>query len=247
MGLEDVVGPVTRSPHHLDPHAVRHPRSHPLSDGGAPAARWSRMRTEGCVGVPPLGRYRKRRDAPRRTGWYTDAIRRGRCCHAQGADADVLCVRAGPWPDGERGSGLRPPRPGRPCRRPRRSRSTSSSSATTRPTSTSTRSSALPTSYRPVVRSRFFYGIDDPLGIECSYDYDVTFTDGNYEDDFFQELMELAEPKPLTLFQSLYNQQRNNVLDVADDHWISTRRAWSGGSSTTPRPASTRRSTRRSS
>jgi len=79
---------------------------------------------------------------------------------------------------------------------------------------------ALPEGYAPVVRSRLFYGIDDPLGIDYSYDYDVTFTDAGYEDAFFGELAELAEAKPLTLFQSLYNQQRNNVLDVAGNHWI---------------------------
>src|SRR3990172_2727124 len=79
---------------------------------------------------------------------------------------------------------------------------------------------ALPESYQPVVRSRLFYGIDDPLGIDYTYDYEVTFTDSNYEDAFFGALTELAEEMPLTLFQSLYNAQENNVLDVSGNHWI---------------------------
>jgi hypothetical protein len=79
---------------------------------------------------------------------------------------------------------------------------------------------ALPESYEPVVRSRLWYGIEDRLGIRYTYDYEVTFTGDDYEADFFGELARLAEPKPLTLFQSLYNAQRNNVLDVRDNHWI---------------------------
>ena len=79
---------------------------------------------------------------------------------------------------------------------------------------------ALPESYRPVVRSRLWYGIEEPLGIDYTYDYEVTFTGADYEDDFFGALAALAVDKPLTLFQSLYNAQANNVLDVSDNHWI---------------------------
>ena len=79
---------------------------------------------------------------------------------------------------------------------------------------------ALPGSYEPLIRSRLFYGIEDPLGIDYTYDYDVTFTDVTYENAFFAELSDLADPMPLTLFQSDYNAQQNNVLDVSDNHWI---------------------------
>ena len=78
----------------------------------------------------------------------------------------------------------------------------------------------LPGSSKPVVRSRLWYGQTERLGLRYGYDYDVTFADAAYEDDFFGHLSGLAEPADLTLFQQQYNDQKKNVLEVEDNHFI---------------------------
>jgi hypothetical protein len=78
----------------------------------------------------------------------------------------------------------------------------------------------LPRSYRPVVRSRLFYGITERLGIRYTYDYDVTYAGAGYERRFFSTLSRLAEPAPLTALQQQYNDQQNNVLEVTGNHHI---------------------------
>jgi hypothetical protein len=78
----------------------------------------------------------------------------------------------------------------------------------------------LPATYEPVVQSRLWYGVEEKLGITYEYDYRIKFASEQYENRLFAELSRLAEPAPLTLFQEEYNNQVNNVLDVADNHFI---------------------------
>ena len=80
--------------------------------------------------------------------------------------------------------------------------------------------STLPGSYRPIVRSRFFYGVTEELGLGYSFDYHVTFTSTAWENSFFAALSGLATPAPRTLFQDQYNAQLHNVLDVGTNHFI---------------------------
>jgi hypothetical protein len=78
----------------------------------------------------------------------------------------------------------------------------------------------LPASYEPVVRSRLPYGTVEKLGITYTYDYRVRYTDTAYENRFFGLLKRLAKPAPLTAFQTQYNEQEGNVLDVTNNHFI---------------------------
>jgi len=75
--------------------------------------------------------------------------------------------------------------------------------------------------YEPIVRSRAFYGIQEKLGITHRYDYNIRYAGQQYENRFFAQLNQLAEPAPLTDFQKEYNQQTNNALVVRDNHRIS--------------------------
>ncbi|MEE6257633.1 zinc metalloprotease [Plantactinospora sonchi] len=84
----------------------------------------------------------------------------------------------------------------------------------------STFRSGLPAGYEPAVRYRLFYGIEEKLGLQYTYDYRVSYADHRYEDRFFGELKRLARPAPLTDYQQAYNEQQNNVLDVTDNHEI---------------------------
>ena len=90
------------------------------------------------------------------------------------------------------------------------------------PTSVSQTSflSALPATYRPIVRSRYPYGITEELGLRYTFSYNVTFTSAAWEDGFFAALSGLATPVPRTLFQDQYNAQVHNVLDVGANHAI---------------------------
>ncbi|WP_229072786.1 hypothetical protein [Actinoplanes sp. DH11] len=74
--------------------------------------------------------------------------------------------------------------------------------------------------YEPVVRSRLSYGVTEKLGITYKYDYRVNYAPQSYEDKFFKQLSKLAKPAPLTAYQQAYNDQENNVLDIADNHAI---------------------------
>ncbi len=78
----------------------------------------------------------------------------------------------------------------------------------------------LPSTYRPQVRSRTFYGLPADMGIRYTYDYDVTFADTAFENRFFGALAGLAKPAPLTDFQQMYNDEDSNVLEVSDNHFI---------------------------
>ncbi len=78
----------------------------------------------------------------------------------------------------------------------------------------------LPKKYEPVVRSRLVYGETEKLGLTYTYDFNVKYADSSYENRFFGELKRLAKPAPLTQFQTDYNAQQNNVLDVKNNHFI---------------------------
>ena len=80
--------------------------------------------------------------------------------------------------------------------------------------------SELPQRYRPQVRSKMFYGLPSDLGIGYTYDFEVTYTDAAFEDRFFGALSGLADPAPVTLYQQQYNDQKTNVLDVTENHFI---------------------------
>ena len=78
----------------------------------------------------------------------------------------------------------------------------------------------LPNEYKPVARYRLFYGIEEYLGLNYTFDYNLVFADSAYEGRLFNFLSSAAKPAPLTLFQQEYNAQARNVLDVKDNHFI---------------------------
>ena len=66
----------------------------------------------------------------------------------------------------------------------------------------------LPEEYKPIVRSKYFSNNSvekSLLGLNYTYDYNLRYADGSYEDRFFGYLSRTAEPAPLTDFQKLYN------------------------------------------
>ena len=79
--------------------------------------------------------------------------------------------------------------------------------------------SQLPSGGEPIVRSRAFYGIDEPLGLDYAYDYRPHYTSRSWEDSFFSYLSSIAVAKPLTEWQQAYNAQAG-VLDVTSNRWI---------------------------
>jgi hypothetical protein len=81
----------------------------------------------------------------------------------------------------------------------------------------------LPEEYRPVVRSRLFYGASREqaaLGINYTYDKRVFFADDAYATRFFDFLRGIARPADLTLYQQEYNDQENNAVEVGGNHLI---------------------------
>jgi hypothetical protein len=85
---------------------------------------------------------------------------------------------------------------------------------------------ALPKTYKPVVRSRLWYGVTEYLGLNYSFDYKTVFADQAYEDAFFGTLSSLAVKQSAvdgltrTLFQEQYNAQAKNVLDVGENYFV---------------------------
>ena len=78
----------------------------------------------------------------------------------------------------------------------------------------------LPGTYDTVSRYPALYGLDASLGLQFSYDYNLVYADAGFEDAFFGYLGGIATPAPTTLFQSAYNDQSANYLDVTDNRWI---------------------------
>ena len=68
--------------------------------------------------------------------------------------------------------------------------------------------SGLPREYKPVVLSRYYHNegvVNSLLGLNYTYDYNVTVSDGDYEKRFFGYLSSIAKPAPLSEYQLLYN------------------------------------------
>jgi hypothetical protein len=73
----------------------------------------------------------------------------------------------------------------------------------------------LPAAYEPVVRVPRFYGLPGrEMGLRFNFDYNVSFTDSTFSDRFFKHLRQIGTRGGLTDYQTLYNEQKNNVLDV---------------------------------
>lgn len=76
-------------------------------------------------------------------------------------------------------------------------------------------SAELPAGYDPVVRYPQFYGLPGrDLGLSFTFDYNFVYAGSRFENAFFAHLQDIGEPGDLTVFQSDYNAQNNNVLDV---------------------------------
>ena len=80
--------------------------------------------------------------------------------------------------------------------------------------------SGLARTYEPIDRYPAAYGADAKLGIKYTYDYKLTYGTKAYEDKFFKQLTKLAKPAPLTIQQTGYNDQENNVLDITSNYEI---------------------------
>lgn len=65
----------------------------------------------------------------------------------------------------------------------------------------------LPKEYRPIIRSRNWYGRREMLGIRYGFDYDFVFSNQRYEDRVFSKLRGLGQPTTPTLYQRNYNTQ----------------------------------------
>lgn len=73
----------------------------------------------------------------------------------------------------------------------------------------------LPDSYAPVVRYPQFYGLSGrEMGLQFNFDYRVTFAGRDLTNRFFRYLEEIGTTGDPTTFQTDYNDQENNVLDV---------------------------------
>jgi hypothetical protein len=74
---------------------------------------------------------------------------------------------------------------------------------------------ALPATYMPVVRVPLFYGLNGrDLGLEFRFEYHVVRKSRSFENRFFSFLAQTGTTGPPTQFQSQYNQQEKNVLEV---------------------------------
>jgi hypothetical protein len=76
--------------------------------------------------------------------------------------------------------------------------------------------SSLPKTYTPVVRYPQFYGLPGrDMGLKFTFKYDIKFAQRDFNNDFFRYLATAGQPGDPTLFQQAYNDQNQNVLDVA--------------------------------
>jgi hypothetical protein len=77
----------------------------------------------------------------------------------------------------------------------------------------------LPDRYKPIVRSRLFYGNVEELGLDYRYDFALTYASTSWENSFFAALRGLAQPAARTDFQDIYNDQ-DGTRDVGQNHFI---------------------------
>ncbi|WP_432478673.1 hypothetical protein [Nocardioides sp. GXQ0305] len=101
---------------------------------------------------------------------------------------------------------------------------------------------ALPRTSEPVVRSRLWYDEVEPLGIDYRYDYDLRFASRRWENRLFGHLSSIATDKPLTVFQTDYNDQAG-TLDVTSNSWIDAASTEGWLARHAPRGVDTRRNT----
>lgn len=75
----------------------------------------------------------------------------------------------------------------------------------------------LPAAYSPLVRYPQFYGLPGrDMGLEYTFDYRVTFAATTTTNKFFNYLKQIGTSDAPTVYQLAYNDQENNILDVAD-------------------------------
>ena len=73
----------------------------------------------------------------------------------------------------------------------------------------------LPAKYEPTVRYPQFYGLQGrSMGLTYRFSYKFDFKDAAFERRFFSFLSRAGAAGPLTAFQTAYNAQTRNVLDV---------------------------------
>ena len=80
--------------------------------------------------------------------------------------------------------------------------------------------SELPNMYRTINRYPSFYFGNEFLGVDFNYEYNLVYADKAFEDLFFTYLHDIAEPKPLTVYQEDYNGQVAATGEVTDNNWI---------------------------
>jgi hypothetical protein len=82
----------------------------------------------------------------------------------------------------------------------------------------------LPTFHNPVILFRRAAGTNEEVGIHYTYDYNLTFTDEAFEDNFFEELSQLAVPqtgpRTISIYQAAYNQQALRSVDIDQNYLI---------------------------
>src|SRR5262245_27257797 len=74
---------------------------------------------------------------------------------------------------------------------------------------------SLPRTYRPVARYPRFHGRGRELGLEYRFRYDVARKGRRFDDALFAYLKKVGVREGRTLYQTLYNEQGRNVLDVS--------------------------------
>lgn len=68
--------------------------------------------------------------------------------------------------------------------------------------------SQLPSTYDPHVRyPAYYYGIELPVNIHGTYEYDISYATNDFEESFFTYLETIGKPGPLTVYQEDYNNQ----------------------------------------
>lgn len=73
----------------------------------------------------------------------------------------------------------------------------------------------LPETYEPVNRASQYYGLPGrDIGLKFNFDYNVTFTENSFANNFFDYLEQIGTPGDPTVYQLAYNDQKKNVLDV---------------------------------
>ncbi|MBK8418811.1 hypothetical protein [Candidatus Villigracilis saccharophilus] len=73
----------------------------------------------------------------------------------------------------------------------------------------------LPSTYSPIVRYPPLYGIPGrDMGLKFNFEYNLSFKDSSFSRKFFNYMKGIGVSGDPTLYQTFYNDQVNNVLDV---------------------------------